>query len=290
MARREAVRPEGLHREPEDRAARSRRQADGRRPSEGRSEDAGGPEADRPADHRPSGRRPTRPRETDPCRWETPRELEVRAVSASNLVEQFGGSKEPIEDAVVPCAFTGVMLAGSKEAAAKHGLDMLTRDKLIVGPDGGGYQLPNLIPVSPAANQSHGDRPPPDWTKPPPPWGDPAANTRTVISANTDKVAASSTAAAIRSSRRRAAPSANTWRSTRTGSPKTGMPPGSHRPDPNKVRPSYPSVIVAGSTERPSTKYTGPYPPSRTARVPEMGSVSTSSSTSSSGVSGQPTG
>ena len=115
---------------------------------------------------------------------------QVAAVSALNLVEQFGGSKEPIEDAVVPCAFTGVMLAGSKEAAAKHGLDMLTRDKLIVGPDGGGYQLPNLIPVSPAANQSRGDRPPPDWTKPPPPWGDPATNTRTVISANTDKVAA----------------------------------------------------------------------------------------------------
>ena len=49
----------------------------------------------------------------------------ARAKRALDLVEEFGGSREPIEDAVVPCVYTGVMLAGSKEAAAKQGLDML---------------------------------------------------------------------------------------------------------------------------------------------------------------------
>jgi len=88
---------------------------------------------------------------------------------------------------IMPCVYTGVMLAGNKDAAIKYGLEMATQDKLVVGPHGGGYTIENLVPSSRAANQSRGDSTP-EWLGSPE-WGDPASYASTTTLENTREIA-----------------------------------------------------------------------------------------------------
>lgn len=71
-----------------------------------------------------------------------------RRRSRANLFREFGGA----ELGHAPCVHCGLPLHHEEG----HGLPVLTRDKLRTFRDGGGYQLPNLVPACASCNASRG--------------------------------------------------------------------------------------------------------------------------------------
>lgn len=74
-----------------------------------------------------------------------------RRRSRENLFKEFGG----LQRGFVPCVYCGLPLSANGE-----GHPQLTRDKLRVFRDGGGYQLFNLVPACAACNAHRNDAPP----------------------------------------------------------------------------------------------------------------------------------
>lgn len=94
-----------------------------------------------------------------------------RARRAKKLAEQFGDGE------ICPCVDCGAPLAATKEIAEAAGIEYLSQDKLITGPQGGGYRDENLVPVCSKDNQSRGAG---EHQFPDPPWGNAAEHARKV--------------------------------------------------------------------------------------------------------------
>jgi len=78
-----------------------------------------------------------------------------RRQQRQNLFKEFGGE----EKGYVVCPWTGIKMHWTDDPAInKDGLVKFERGKIFVKRQGGGYQLPNLIPESFAANRSRNDK------------------------------------------------------------------------------------------------------------------------------------
>lgn len=72
-----------------------------------------------------------------------------------NLFKEFGGE----EKGYVVCPWTGIKMHWTDDPQQNpHGYPKFERGKIFVKCQGGGYQLPNLIPESFAANRARNDR------------------------------------------------------------------------------------------------------------------------------------